>query len=502
VPVDTLQPHEDNELAQVQVAHGGDRVRLPPAFAEAALQRFAEWGGRWRRVDGDGFVVVVAHRESSLLLRALEQVKPERLGPDGCPLPWVPPRPHTESLAAAQEDEDDVVALPAGAPLPAGGTAGVAVDVALAALAGELCALAGVPTAALQLVPRADDRRGFCAGRVWVPDEPGRPALIVLRPCPNADAAEIAATLAHEVAHLVARGARHEEGFKRALLELAERRWGAAYFACADVRRPYPDLDRWIATGIRAAGEGRPPPVHRTGDGGDTARVVTRIRKLRLLAADQVGTPEAVTATGVANDLVTTYGLGGYEVQIAGGIDEQMVDRFVAIQPRAVWQRQLAGAVADFFGVFALQMARASRMHFFGRHADVVATAYLVEVCIGKIERARDAWMAEWKRRERPGAGDSRREAVSFCDSAVHAFARKLRDIRAREGEHGADETKRALRAATEFARVEHEKRGLSWGTASARHTRHHAEGAKVGEDLSVVRGAGVDAAARALGRE
>ncbi len=498
--MDTLQPHDESELAEVQIAHGGDRVRLPPAYAEAALKRFVECGGRWRRADGDGFVVIVAHRETWVLLRALEQVKPERLGPDGCPLPWSPPRPRTESLAAAEDDEDDVVALPAGAPWPAGEAADVAPDAALAALAGELCALAGVPTAALRIVPQTADRRGFCAGRVWVPDEPGRPARIVLRPCPNADAAEMAATLAHEVAHLVARGARHEEVFKRALLELAERRWGAPHFASADVRRPYPELDRWIATGIRAATEGRPPPVHRTGDGGDTARVVTRIRKLRLLAADQVGTPEAITATGVANDLVTTYGLGGYEVQIAGGIEDQMVDRFVAIAPRAVWQRQLAGAVAGFFGVFALQMARESRMHFFGRHADVVATAYLVEVCIGKIERARDAWLAEWKRRARPGAGDARREGVSFCDSAVLAFAKKLRDIRAREGEHGADETSRALRAAEDFARVEHEKRGQSWGTASAKHVRHHAAGAKVGEDLSVVRG--VDAASRALERK
>jgi hypothetical protein len=335
-----------------------------------------------------------------------------------------------------------------------------------------------------------------------MPARADSPARIVLRPCPNSDAAEIAATLAHEVAHLVARGARHEEAFKRALLGLAERRWGATYFACADVRRPYPELDRWIATGIRAASEGRPPPVHRTGDGGDTARVVTRIRKLRLLAADQVGTPEAVTATGVANDLVTTYGLGGYEVQIAEGIDDQMVDRFVALAPRAVWQRQLAAAVARFFGVFPLQMARESRMHFFGRHADVVAAAYLVEVCIGKIERARDAWLSEWKRQARPAAGGARREAVAFCDSAVLAFGRKLRDIRAREGEHGADDTGRALRAAEDFARVEHEKRGLSWGTTSARHVRYHAEGARVGEDLSVVRGTSMDPAARELGRE
>jgi hypothetical protein len=498
--MDTLQARPEDEIAEVQIAHGGDRVRLPPAFAEAALKLFAAWGGRWRRADGDGFVVIVAHRETSLLLRALEKVKPERLGPDGCPLPWSPPRPLTESLAGAQDDEEDVVPLPTGAPLPADAPAGVAADAALAALAGELCALAGVPVAELCVVPRTTDRRGFCAGRVWIPQERDRPARIVLRPCPNSDAAEIAATLAHEVAHLVARGARHEEAFKRALLDLAERRWGAAWFACADVRRPYADLDRWIATGIRAAREGRPVPVHRTGDGGDTARVVTRIRKLRALAADQVGTPEAVTATAVANDLVTTYGLGGYEVQIAGGIDEQMVDRFVALEPRAVWQRQLAGAVAGFFGVFALQMATESRMHFFGRHADVVATAYLVEVCIGKIERARDAWEAEWRRRVRPGAGEARREKVAFCDSAVAAFARKLRDIH--EGDRGADETARTLRAAEEFARVEHEKRGLWWGNASARNVRYHAEGTRVGQELSVVRGAAMDSAARSLGRE
>ena len=500
--MDTLLPHVEDPLAEVRHAHGGDRVRLPPALAEAALKRFAKWGRRWHPAAGEPDVVIVDRRDTALLLRALEDVKPPRLGADGSRLPWSPPRVSVESLAAARADEDDAVSLGPGAPLPSPDAADGAPEAWLAGLSADLCAAAGVPEVLLQVAPGMEDRRGFCAGRVWLPHEAARPARVRLRPCPNSDHAEIAATLIHEIAHVVAPKARHGDAFKGALIDLAGRRWGPELFVCADARQTYPEVDRWIAVGIRAALEGRPAPVRRTGDEGDTARVVSRIRKLRALAADQVGGPEAIAATARANHLVTTFGLGGYEVQIAAGIDDQMVDRFAPLRPRTLWQRQLSAAVGSFFGVFSLSMSSDARMHFFGRHADVVATAFLVEVSIEKIERACEAWIGPWKRRARPTAGEVRGERVAFCDNAVIAFAGKLRDIRAREKAGGGDEVTRVLRAAERFARVEHEKRGLSWGAGSGKQVRHHAAGAEAGGALSVAQGVGGSAGPRAIGRD
>lgn len=334
----------------------------------------------------------------------------------------------------------------------------------------------------LHVEPIHAPRRGFCAGRVWMRE--GRPLRILLQPAPNSDRAEILATLAHEVAHPRANRGDHGLEFKRALLELAGETWGSTWFESADPGASYRDLDRWIATGLRARLADREPPRPRTGDEGQTAKIVARIRKLHALADHRPGTAEAITAAGRANDLVTVYGLGGYQVQIDAGIDEQMVDRWVALAPRKVWQRQLAHGLARYFGVFSLAMARKARMHIFGRHADVVATAWLLEVCIEKIERACEAHIQAWKRLRPRSSGEGRSERTAFCDNAVWAFRRKLEGLASLEPQ-GSE----ALAAAEDFAWIEHDKRGQRWGSGRGKRVRHHAAGQALGRSLEVVRG-------------
>jgi hypothetical protein len=280
------------------------------------------------------------------------------------------------------------------------------------------------------------------------------------------------------------------------MLELAERRWGASFFAEARARiaEGVRIVDPWLASGIRAALRGATPPAARQGDDGQLARVVTKIRKLRELAADQLGRPEGIAATAMANDLVVQYGLGSYAVRIDAGIHERMVDRWVPVAEGAVWRRSLAHAVGKACDVFVLSVVHHSRMHFFGRYADVVQAEYLFQISEARIarecERHLDAWRA---RRAELRPGDTVRERVSFCDSAVRAFELKLQQIVNEESgapaRRSAAPASPALEAAEEFARVEHEKRGTGWRSGGTRRTRENAAGTELGRSMELVRG-------------
>lgn len=401
------------------------------------------------------------------------------LAPD-LPQPWCPPTPALEPLSVEGDEEHDAIEVKALSPASAP-SLHRAPDW-LRQEATRLAQTVGLdPRFELIVEPSSRVRRGFCRGRVWM--RGGRPLRIWLSPCPNGDRAELLATLAHELAHPLA-GAGHDARFRAELLGLAVQSWGSSHFRHA-ASGSTPELDRWVASGIRAALKEGPPPEPKTSDSGDTARIVTRVRKLHALAAAQPGEPEAIAATARANELITTYGLGGYQVEIEAGIDEQMVDRWVALAPRKVWQRQLAHGLARYFGVFSLAMARKARMHFFGRHADVVATAWLLEVCIEKIERACEAHIKAWKKERRRSSGEGRSERTAFCDNAVWAFRRKLEQL----GELELDDASEALEAAEDFARVEHVKRGQRWGAGRVKRVRHHAQGQAMGRSLEVVRG-------------
>ncbi len=394
------------------------------------------------------------------------------LDTQGCPLPWVPPERPSEPLLPGSDEDDVLVDQP---PPPPGDAA----QPWLIELSERLRELTGLPPYELVVDPAPQLRRGLCTGRVWMIDGVAR--WVWLSPCPNADRAEIAATLAHELAHPLTNSG-HDRHFKQTLVDLARAAWGDEFFEHADSALPYSEVDRWLVTGVRAALAKRPPPRPRTSDEGNTARLVTRIRKLQALAASQPGQPEAIAASARANDLVTLYGLGGYQVQLETGIDDQMVDRWVLLKPRVVWQRHLCHAIARFFGVFSLSMARAGRMHFFGRHADVVATAYLVEVTLGAIERGSDQHIAQWKKSRR--RGHTRSERVAFCGSATVAFAEKLAELKDRRAHEDIEE-------ARAFAGLEHRSRGIRWTTARRTTVTHNDAGVRLGRSLEVVRGMG-----------
>lgn len=544
-PVD--QTPAARQLAEVVVLRSGRVVRLPPAFAKAAVEQLlktyrltgevVEGPGEEARVGrplkADEWVIRIANSAAGLdlmarehrlfggyelfyfpkydirlsasaalwLLRALESVKPDERDAEGRPVSWVEEQHETETLGAADSNDDDAIwvadessleaivedARPDTHPLS---------NTDIHSHFRSLSRFAGFDALPLSLWRGTENKLGFTTGRVWLrPDF--TPLRVHLTTCPNADLAEVLASIAHELAHPLARAPGHGDAFRLSMVELAERHWGARWFTEARGRleQGLPTLDYWMATGIRAAIRNAAPPVARTADDGQLARVVTRVRKLRELAADQLGLPEAIAATATANDFVTTHGLGNYAVRIDARIQEQMIDRWLVLPDNQVWKRSLAHAIAAANDVFALTAAKQSGMHLFGRYADLVQVEYLFGICVARIERECERHLAKWKStRARAVAGDTKRERTSFCDSAVIAFQAKLKQIAKDEASprppgHAADAPSRGLEAAEAFAWAEHEKRGISWSSGGRRVTRQNDAGAEVGRSLEVVRG-------------
>ena len=524
-------------LAEVVRLRSGREVHLPPQFARAAVEAWLklykaagdviegpsgpeatgralsanEWAirltsYRWDpklhardvRRHGDQLVYIFAKHTVALaaapagyLLRALEQVKPEEFDAEGRPLPWVPVRHETQALGGASGRDDDAVVLSSDAELPP--THDETADAEIQDRFDKLSRSAGVAPA-LTLTRGRVNKLGFTTGRVWYGQD-GVPRRVHLTTCPNSDVAEVLATIVHELAHPLSGKRDHGDAFKVAMVGLAERHWGPEWFVEARQRlaERYHILDYWLAAGIRCALRDSAPPVARNGDDGHMARVVTKIRKLRELAADQLGRPEGISATAMANDLITTYGLGDYTVHIDAGIEAQLVDRWVPIRD-GVWRRVLAHGIAKATDVFALALPRTSRMHFFGRYADVLEAEYVFFISEARIDRECERHLEAWKaNRSQVRRGDVIRERVSFCDSAVLAFCKKLDQIVIEEeaavsGRRGGTPTE-PLAAAEEFARVQHERRGSGWTSGGRRTTRHNASGSKVGQALEIVRG-------------
>ncbi len=478
-------------LAEVESVGRWAFVRLPQEYEAETVAEFVRSqramgrsGSATRCKDGR---IRLPHADSRLLLRALERCKPERLDEHGVPLPWVPLRPRTVELdgLAAHDLDDDVrfvTELPPEDPERSGSDAYAWVR----AEALRLGAALGLPGFPLMITPVRSQRRGFCGGRIWMrPD--GTPLRIALRPCPNSDHAEIMATLLHELTHALTPRDGHGPAFCLRLVQLAAEVHGTEFFAHAPTAPPCQPVDRWIATGIRAAVGNRQHPAPKDAEEGKLIKVISKIRKLHALADAQVGTPEGITACGLANDLVTLYGLGGYEIQIAAGLDEQMVDRWLQLPGGAVWPRHLAHEIGRFFGVFSLHNAGKRRMHLFGRHADIVGSVYLYEVCEAAIRRGWAAHLKQWKAEGERARGEASKERTDFCDAAVRAFRLKLRALASESDSVGGP----ALEAAQGFAAAEHRKRGSRWGSEGGRDQRSNAAGARLGGSLEVVRGVG-----------
>ena len=431
------------------------------------------------------------------VLSALEGVKPERLDPEGRPLPWVPavPRFSAPALEAGRDDDarvDDREVLPE-CPQPLGDDDGAAIATStIHEWFAALCAAAGFPEVPLVVRRGRTDARGFVSGSVEMTSG-FAPRRIVLTTCPNADEAEIVATLVHEMAHPLSRSRDHGPAFCQTLLDLAARLWGEPYFAGARARSagPYAIIDRWIASGARAALAGREPPAGKVCEDGHAARIVSKVAKLWALASDQLGKPEGIGATALANDLITAYGLDRSQVCSAPGIDDQLTDRWVLLEPRQPWQRSLAHAVARFNGVFSLSMDSKARMHFFGRYSDVVAAEYLCTISVERIKRECAAHLEDQRRNGVLPRGEARRAGVAFCESAAREFGRKLERMAAEElaRSPGPAEQVVAIEEATSFALRQLEMRGARVSAGRCREIRHSADGAEAGRRMQVVRG-------------
>ncbi|MEZ4470591.1 MAG: hypothetical protein R3F60_07280 [bacterium] len=349
------------------------------------------------------------------LLAACDRARP--LQPNGLPFPWVPPPTPTAPLGRPA-DEDDVTLDP--------GEPGDATDVeAVQRLFTDLCGQLALRPIPLVVRQGSVNKQGFVTGRVHLRRD-GQPVRVVVTLCPNADEAEVAATLIHELAHVLSGERGHGPAFLRCLIQGAERVWGAAWFAPARTAASHELVDAWIACGIRAhLTGGRPPaPVHP--DEAQVAVVVRRIQKLRALAADQQGRPEGRLAAATANDLIVTHGLGAYRVALPADLGDALCDVWILIGSRATWKARICFAIAEFCGVFALESSQHGGMHLFGRHADVVVAEYLHAVATAGIERRCEAHLDAWRREHprRPPA-PSTPSATASCSPPAAASPRR-----------------------------------------------------------------------------
>lgn len=443
---------------------------------------------RWLTLVQPAGVLAVKGQSRRRLLRALESARPLQV--DGLPFPWVPPAAPTQPLGRLPDDDDVVIgaATPAEDDGDAEPTTDEASDAPLATSAiredfERIRAHLGLPALPLIIRRGTQPKQGFVTGRVHLRRD-GRATRMVVTTCPNADRAEAAATLVHEFAHIVCGvGVGHGPQFKTALVDLAGAVFGVEYFASARQAVPQasPIVDGWIATGIRAALARRPTPTAVHPEEAQAAVVVRRVQKLRALAHDQRGTPEGRTAAARANDLIVTHGLGGYQVELPGDLGEQLCDQWIHVGERLPWKVSVAFSVAAFSEVFALHSSGYAGMHLFGRHADVVTAAWLYTVATERIEARCAEHMRQWRAARRPGAASER---ASFRNSAAIGLRESL--TQAKSTAEGGPE---AVQFAEDFARVEHAKRGMSWGGGGSSTVRLNAAGRAAGSAITLSKG-------------
>lgn len=448
----------------------------------------------------------------SFARRSLERARPKLLDERGLPMAWVPAEPPTESLARGSALEDDVqhvgvgdyVAPPPLVDAPDTREVDARCDDSVRAGWRAACALADVGDLPLAITRPTDVRDGFVAGRIWLaPQGPVRAALDI---GPNADGAEVWATVLHELAHATAREAQHSVRFQRELVRLGATAFGAAAVSAAReaVGGSYAGVDAWMAVCVRAALRGAAPPVLEVRDETDQsqlARVVGRIQKLRRLARSQPGTPEAISACAKANDLLVRWDLGAYQVRLEAGIDDQMCDRWVDLGKREVWRRSLAFLVAEHCGVFALSRRSKGWMHYFGRYADVVTAEWFYEIWTAHIERAAKDHVIAFKEARAAGRakGNTRSVRIDFCDSAVVGLREKLQASAAGDADPSQADAPVRLAEAEQFAQVEHSRRGSGWSSGTGKAVRLNEAGRKAGAQAPMGRGVGSRGGPRGL---
>lgn len=458
------------------------------------------------------YTILLGKGHGRNLLRSLERVKEDNFRDGaGAPFPWVLPSSNQPVLASTNHDEDEGYAAPCLEPedelasfVPPEGTELIQEQghpISREKIVREFERIRvhlGMPSFELSLYRGSVNKNGFVTGRVFARN--GTPIRMILTTCPNADLAEISATLVHEFAHVASGMGGHDRAFKVAMLDLASALYGDAFFAAARdfLGESFRVLDMWLATGIRAALRNAEPPSSKEFDESLTAGVVSRIQKMRALATNQPGTPEGITATGIANTQSTLFGLGSYHVNLDASVDENMVDRWLNIGRKVRWKRELAFDVASFCNVFALARPDRGWMHFFGKYRDIIAAEYLYNVCLEHIERQCNKHIQEWKAEQgRVTGGQVRSRKISFCASAVEGISDKMSQIRNRERAMAHSDptttdarafklTSEDLQQAETFATDEHKKRGLGWGSDTSHSYHHNESGYEAGQSVEL----------------
>ncbi len=361
----------------------------------------------------------------------------------------------------------------------------------------------GLPPFTLIIRRSPKNQKGFVAGRIRL-TRFGIPRLMTITVCPNADLAEIQATLIHEFAHPLSiekNGKfRHNRHFKAKMVELAGILFAKKYFAPPKKLLLLNNgnckcclIDNWIASGIRAFLSSRESVAEeKMVDAGETARLLKRLHCLRTMAASEPGTAEAITATAIANDIITVYGLDNYILLKDADIANLKHDLWIKLELRKAWKYALAHQVAHFCGVFSLSRKKSGLMHFFGKHQDLVFAEYLFQVCDASIERACETHIKTWRASYRPQRGETVTKKDAFYKSAVWGLADQMKEILKKERKNNPKiyaQFESDMRKAENFAREEHHIRGMRWGSGGRTTVRHCEQGYNTGKNIALHRG-------------
>lgn len=162
-------------------------------------------------------------------------------------------------------------------------------------------------------------------------------------------------------------------------------------------------------------------------------KIVEKIRKMLLLAADQAGTNEGDTAATLARKLMLEHGIAEVSLEVGGTQADPNVKVAFDCGANLAWRFMLIGQVALHCDVYSTRMSGTTRITFWGRESGVEVATYLFTVLSRAIIAESDAHLAKMKRN---GTWDECSESFKsawrgrFCNSAVNALGHRLTAIR------------------------------------------------------------------------
>lgn len=154
----------------------------------------------------------------------------------------------------------------------------------------------------------------------------------------------------------------------------------------------------------------------------DVEKVMSKLEKLKRLAADQKGTSEGETAARLARKLMRQYALKEAE---GGGVADDRIERRDGVETgSATWRRSLFNSVSRHHGCRAIYIRSTGLCSVVGFEADVELTLYVYFVAEREISRGAA------KYGETVPRASKRRLCADFRTAAVAGFGEKLYDIR------------------------------------------------------------------------